>query len=269
MWPLDASGGGDVLLLGRHAAQRWRDGRGGLVHVASSPLQKQGNERLASLTNAIDTLLATAPDAARVTVVLESYWMPLMLVPTAGLLRPADVEALVRHRLSWVRDDPADPVGEWDVRIDHRAGEAWALGYGLSPRVRHALEATAHFGRQGRAALLPAWAWGWHKARPDRRWSGDVGHWTWQEQDRMLIASFHRGRPVALNAAAEPCSTSGELASAIERHCLRFGLQTATQAVVATTWQAPNALPAGAERIVWHGLADTASRPVVKAGVTT
>lgn len=236
MWPLNRVSPREVLRLGHLAAERWTDGPEGLTLSSSQPLLPP-SKALAQLPSSIEALFAGA-QASSVTVVLESAWVPVMLAETgASVWRRAEVEALLRHRLALLHDDPADPVGEWDVRVDHRAGEPLALGYGFSPRLRNALDQAARtLGREW-SALVPAWAWGWQRSHPQRHWGQKDGHWSWQEQDRTLLGSFRAGRLVAFDAACEPCESGEPLAQALAVHKLRHGLQAFTWPLASSGWQ--------------------------------
>lgn len=265
MWRLKPTSSREVLRLGRVAAERWQEVPGGLICVASQPVDTDAADRLAELPRVIKALFAQAGDA-RVTVVLESAWVPLMLAETgSSIWRRPEVEALLRHRLALLHDEPLDAVAEWDVRVDHRAGDARAVGYGFSSRLREALDQAAR--RVGRewAALLPAWAWGWQRSQPQRQWLGRAGHWALYEQDRLLLGSFEAGRLVALNAAATMCDNSQSLAREVAVHVVRSGLSASEWPVVATAWRVAPELPVSAERVIWRGLgAATAAASLTK-----
>lgn len=233
MWRLRRSSSNEMLRLGRVAAERWTDGPDGLTLVASQPL---GAASLAQLPSVIKALFSAA-SAERAAVVLESAWVPLILAETGDAVwRQAEVEALLRHRLSLLHDDPADPVGEWDVRVDRSADDARALGYGFSPLLRDALrEAGDAVGCEWRS-LLPAWVWGWQRFQPQRQWRASTGHWAWQEQDRTLLGSFDGGRLVAFNAACAPHDGHDALAKAVATHGVRHGLQASTWPVTSSGW---------------------------------
>jgi hypothetical protein len=219
--------------------------------VASQAIDTQALDRWTALSTAIEALYGSGNGAADTTVVLESAWVPVMLADTGpSLWRRDEVEALLRHRLGLMYDDPAEPVSAWDVRVDHRAGEHRALGYGFSPRLRDALALASRTTRRDWSVLTPAWAWAWQRSRP-----GGSVHWVLQEQDRMLLASFDAGRPVALNAAVPLREGSSELALEAKRHEIRTGQAGVARAVVATVWKAPLDLPAGVGSVTWLCLA--------------
>jgi hypothetical protein len=148
------------------------------------------------------------------------------------------VEALLRHRLALLYDDPIDPVSGWDVRVDHRAGETLALGYGFSPRLRAALNEGFRASGREWAALVPAWTWAWQRFKPQRQWRQADGHWAWQEQDRTLLGSFEGGRLVAFDVAGESCGDREALAQALAVHTVRNGLQASEWPLVSSGWQA-------------------------------
>jgi hypothetical protein len=255
VWRRDGGASHDVLRIGRMAVERWADRRGGLRRVAAVPLAVEPATKFAQLGEAIRSLLAGGA-GPQVHAVLESAWVPVMLVETGtAVWRPADVEALLRHRMGLLYDEPADPVAAWDVRVDHRAGERHALGYGFSPRLREALAEAASAAGCEWSSLMPAWAWGWRRVRPDRGWTKGQGHWAWHEQDRLLIGSFDAGRPVALNAAAPACHRADDLMQAVTAHRVRTG-QSGTEAhVAATAWTCDGPPPPSTKQVAWHVLA--------------
>lgn len=255
MWRLRRSSVREVLRIGRVAVERWKELPGGLACVASQPLPLNPAYRLAQLPQAIETLFGQGGVSARVTVILESAWLPMMLVETGyAVWRRAEVEALLRHRFALLHDEPLNPVRDWDIRLDHHAGSPQALGYGFSPHLREALADAARRVGHEWESLLPAWVWGWQRALPRRHLSSQIGHWAWEEQDRMLLGSFEKGRLVALNAAALPCGNTESLLREVQTHAVRSGLPTSELSVVATTWQAAEELPVHTEGVVWQGL---------------
>ena len=265
MWPLERSAPRELLRLGACAAERWLEGDAGLSLVASAALPEGAVARLAALPTALRALYAQ-PAPGSVTLVLESAWLPLMLVDTGGSLREsAQVEALMRHRFGLVHAERDTAISEWDVRIDHRAGERWALGYGLAPAVRQALDAAQTELNLRCAALTPAWSWGWQRVRPDRPWRGKSGHWVWPEQDRMLLGRFEAGRPVGLNPATRLCASTAEVEQAIAAEALRVGLPPGALPIAVAAWQPPSALPASTPRTTWHALAAEAAVSLERA----
>jgi len=247
VWPLSRRASREVLRLGRVAAERWVEVRGGLRRVASQPVEAQAMDRWSALSSTIEALYASADAASDTTVVLESAWVPVMLADTGpSVWRRDEVEALLKHRFGLLYDEPADPVSAWDVRVDHHAGELRALAYAFSPRLRDALAQAARNTRREWAALTPAFAWAWQRSRP-----GASVHWALQEQDRMLLASFDAGRPVALNAAVPLHDGASELVQEVKRHEIRTGQGSVIHPVVAAVWKSPQELPAGAGPVTW------------------
>ncbi|MCR5881415.1 hypothetical protein LRS03_00460 [Rhizobacter sp. J219] len=265
MWRLKQSSSREVLRLGRLAAERWKEVPGGLTCVAAHPLTPDAADRFAPLPHAIESLFAQAGDA-RVTVVLESAWVPLMLAETGrAIWHRSEVEALLRHRFAALHDELTDPVGEWDVRVDHRPGDQWALGYGFSSRLRMALDEASRLSGREWVACLPAWSWGWQRVQPQRQWAKNAGHWVWQEQDRMLLGSFVAGRPVALNPAGRWSHDAESLGSELRVHSVRCGLQSADWHAVVAGWHAASELPASAGHLTWAGLGGQGAKARVAA----
>lgn len=202
------------------------------------------------LNEAIAGLYATAPGAP-ITLVLESAWLPVMLVDTGPtLLRAAQVEVLARHRFGLQYSDGADPVAGWELRIEQRAGSRQALAYGLPPRLKQTLVDAARTLGLEWAALTPGLAWGMERLRPARAWPRSVGWWLWPEQDRTLVARIESGAVVGLDAGAPPATDEPDLLRLVEAGGVRFGIESTTDPVAAATWHSvPHAARVG--RINW------------------
>lgn len=203
MWPLDwtlkRSSSQEIVRVGRLQVERWQRPARSLQRVGSEPLARP--REVADLTQAVAALFADAaiPASGPVNFVLESAWLPLMLVDTGGdLWREAPVEALVRHRLRTLYARAEDDLSGWEVRVEFKPGERLVLGHGLDARVRHALLAGAAQHRLAVQSLEAAFLWG-RRTQPASR----NGWWVWTEQDRRLIACFEAGRLQALNSAAD------------------------------------------------------------------
>src|SRR6185436_7764904 len=133
--------------------------------------------------------LAAHVDGRRLSVVLESALAPVLLADTGGLLtRRQHVEALLRHRFGVAYADPGVDVASWKVRIGHRFGDRFALGYALPPAVERMLADVGRSAKLAYAAWHPALDWGLARFDPSRRWPNRVGWWIWPEQDRSLVA---------------------------------------------------------------------------------
>lgn len=240
MWPRSHMPSGELLRLGRVAAERWVDGPQGLVRQGAVPLHGTGALRADELLTALPTLFASPPSAS-VSVVLESAWVPVILVETGPTLWAGpQVEALVRHRFGLLH---GDVVAGWDLRVDHQPGEHWALGYGFAPALRNVLDSAAATLNTRWSALTPAWAWGWQRVRPEKRWPQGTGHWAWAEQDRVLLGTFEHGRPVGLNPAVCHFTQTAGLNEAVAIESIRHGRLSSTLPAAASSWDTPAALP--------------------------
>ena len=81
MWPRSRKSGEEILRIGRHAIERWTLADGVLSMVASHGLGPDAGvlSHVASLVDGVGVLYPAAPSIA-ITLVLESAWMPLVLV---------------------------------------------------------------------------------------------------------------------------------------------------------------------------------------------
>lgn len=191
---------GEVLRVGRHTVQRWSvdddqlRGRRDITALsltasADFPADTWSPKSLPTdaLSEALNKLYPTPPQND-IEIVLESAWLPLMLVETAGVLvSDAQAIALLRHRFARLYDSPNDPVATWDVRVHFVAGGELALGYGLSPQVKGALTAAADALGLKVAAIASAWDWGWQRAQLANMLPAQSGWWGWQEQNLWML----------------------------------------------------------------------------------
>jgi hypothetical protein len=265
VWQLRSRSPNDVLRLGRVAAERWREVPGGLSLLASEPVAFDAEDRMTRLPLVIESLFRE-PENARVTVVLESAWLPFMLAEVGpSVWRKAEVAALLRHRLAMLHGNPVDPVAAWDVRVDHRPGERWGLGYGFSPLLREALADGAARTGKSWSALMPAVAWGWQRMRSAGVSAKPATVFAWQEQDRTLLCSFEARRLVALHPAGGAFLSVESLADEVAAHLARSGLPERGQAVVATSWSSDSELPSNSLHTSWYSMAAPTLTPTSKA----
>ena len=210
MWPLDRRR--SLLRISRERVERWQPQRG--LWLLQDQRQIEAPES-AALHAAVASLCAGA--AAAYDLVVESAWLPVLLVPCGrSLWSRRQVEPLLRHRLGLLYGDAADPVAQWQLELDHRPGDARCLGYGLSAATHEALSRAALAAACRWSSLQPAWTWG------ARRFGVRDGWWAWMEQDRALLGCFIRGQVVALNAALPADVPDWTRAAEVE--ALRCGL---------------------------------------------
>jgi len=248
VWPLSRPATGECLRIGRSAVQRWAGQGAGLELVATLPLPANAVNEPECLGQALGELYADKPQG-KVSLVLESAWLPLLLADTGGsLLSAAEAEALVRHRLSAYHAGPDDDLSAWDVRVDYRAGDRFALGYGLAPGVKQILLDAAERAGLQLNALTPAFVWGWQRLRPPVK----TGWWVWPEQDRMLLGRVEAGRLVALNPAAALADTSAAIGRFVHAEAARWGMPAASvEGICAASWQPPAQMPAPSQGVAW------------------
>jgi hypothetical protein len=249
VWLRDRTSAHEFLRIGRLAVERWAspDGKT-LTQQAECPLGPAHVGQPDSVSAAISTLYPAAPSVP-VTLLLESAWMPVMLVDTGTtLLRAAEVDALVRHRFGLYHSDGLDPVSSWELRIEHRVGERDALACGLSPRLKQSLLAVAQSLNMEWAALMPAFGWGLDRLRPAKAWTAAGGWWLWPEQDRTFIARLTPRGVIGLNPSAVCLVDEAGLTNAVQAEGVRLGVTSSIQAIAAATWdEIPRLTHAGAQ----------------------
>ena len=221
----------------------------GLQLQAEVPLQPGIAPEAGELVAAIAQLYPAPPNAG-IEAVLESAWLPVMRVETGGtLVSDAQAIALVQHRLQRLYDTPRDPVAGWEVRVDFRAGDAYALGFGLSPRVHSALRQAADRAGFKWRAITPAWQWGWNRAwqRASRQAAGlsenTAAWWGWLEQDRLMLAHVenadggHVPLLASLHAGLAPnLMNPHDLRRQIDAAAISLGLPDTPRSVRMAAW---------------------------------
>lgn len=253
MWPFERRR--DVLRIGRLRVELWRHEAAGLVQLAAQPLPARDG-----LSDALGALLAD-PSERRggLDVLLESAWLPVIhLVTGQEVWAQTAVESLLRHRLSQAYDERDDAVANWAVAVDHRPGDRFGVGYGLSPRVTSAIDTACAAAGRTVHSLQPMWQWA-RRLRPVRE-----GWWIWLEQDRAIAALLEQGRVVALQPAADIPRDAAQLERLIRIEQLRAGIELAPQEITLAGWSRPFELGTGA-RIRWTGV--TAEEPAVLAAM--
>lgn len=255
MWPLDRMSVTEYLRIGRHSVDRWAGSSLTLSLVDSCALPADSGLDADNLLPALRALYPNRPQAV-VTVLLESAWLPLLLVEAGpALWTSAQVEPLLRHRLDMIHGTTRASTSGWDLRVDYRPGERFALGYGMPPLLKQALADTGDALGLEWAALLPAFAWGLDRLRPTRHWSGRSGWWVWPEQDRLLVARITSNRVVALNAGASCSDDPAQITHLVDVERLRCGLPASVEPIGAATW-APARFPTNpTDRVGWIAIA--------------
>ncbi len=241
MWPFERQR--DVLRVAKHAVELWAREAEGLIRRRGVTIDGS-----ADLRGAVQLALeGESPTRAPVDVVVESAWMPVVLLePGPQLLRREQVEALLRHRLARVYDERTEAVSNWALQLDHRPGDAYGLGFGLPPSVRAAIEAGAQASGRQLASLQPAMQWARRIARPREGW------WLWLEQDRAVLAWLERGRVAALHSAADLPRDAAAVARLVRIEAARAGVSAPAAPVLLSGWEQSFAMGEGT--LPWLGV---------------
>lgn len=253
MWPFERARPDDIVRVGQHAIEHWAKASGGLSLLGSQKLPTDRALQSVDILPALTALFAQPPKHG-VTLLLESAWLPVVLVDVGvSLLRTAQLEALVRHRLGLLYDSPDDPVG-WDVRLEHRAGDRHALGYGLPLRLKESLVAASEPLGVRWQAMLPGFSWGWQQSRAVRSWPERRGWWGWTEQDRTMLARVDAGRVTGLHPALARVATTEAVLESVGAEAARLGLDVDTDPVVVSGWDVPAYPLRASGRVTWVSL---------------
>jgi len=244
VWPFEKQR--DVLRIGKHAVELW--GREAGTRVKRRGVTIDGS---VDLRGAVQLALeGESPTRAPVDVVVESAWMPVLLLePGPQLLRREHVEALLRHRLARVYDERSEAVSNWVLQVDHRPGDAYGLGFGLSPSARAAIEAGVQASGRPLASLQPAMQWARRIAKPREGW------WLWLEHDRAVLAWLERGCVAALHAAADVPRDAATVARLVRVEAARAGVSAPEAPVLLSGWEQPFGMGEGASQ--WLGAGST------------
>lgn len=247
MWPLERKH--DLVRIGRDRVEHWsREGRqfalrGQRPIECGSPPSPEG--LAAALRPLLEDMRAIqGKAAAAVDVVLESTWLPVLLLDTGDpLWSRSRTEALLQHRLAQLHGRPGAADG-WELQLQHDAAGAQVLGYGLAPSVRQAVVEAAAAAGQPLASLQPALAWAWrrlkrHRPGRSRREPGGAW-WLWVEQDRCLVTHLAGGRVMVLNAGAPLPGDDPQCAELVRIEGVRQGLPPTEKARIGVAdWCAP------------------------------
>jgi hypothetical protein len=264
VWPRERADATECLRIGRHAVERWKRVDGTLSRAATHALPQEVAPQPKRLIEAISAMysadIPTAP-GMRITLVLESAWLPVMLIDTGPtLLRASQVEALVRHRLGMQFSDGPDPVAGWELRIEQRAGSRHALAYGLAPRLKQTLIEAARTANLEWASMTPALAWGLEHRRSAGPRSRSNEWFLWPEQDRTLVARVLTNDVNGLNPGAPKVLSEAHVLQAVDAESVRLGITSIADPIVAATWDGAPRVAQPDERIQWLGVRSSSRR---------
>lgn len=247
MWPFERRR--DVIRVGRHGLEAWCvNGAGTLILSAEHRWAVDGPPDVDVLGPGLDALIAGMTSSRRpIDLVVESFWMPVLLLPTGGSLWGArQLAPLAQHRIAQL---PVASSAGWQWRFDHQPGETHALGYALSPQNDDGLAAWRRQVIDREVSIQPALAWHWRRLQRLRR-ASDCGWWTCIEQDRALACHLHAGRVQALHAGLSAPMDKVQALKQWSIEALRAGLETPVGGVV-SAWRSPAADDSSASGIAW------------------
>ncbi len=250
MWPFERWRSADVLRVCRGSVEHWVRQHAGLVLEQREILERPMDA--AALEDAIARLFAGASGRRVVDIILESAWLPVMLLaPSSRQRKVADLEALLRERLMALPDS-AEAASQWQIQIDGLPGDAHVCGYALPVRLREGLTRTLRDVGAKVRSLQPALAWArtQHSQRATRRHSG---WWLWQESDRTLLVGLRRGHMQSLHPALPPMTEHFAPQTAVDCEAARTGLP-AREPMLVGGWLAPAGLVTAT---AWQGVAAT------------
>lgn len=245
MWPLERRW--EVVRIGRTCVQRWAPVAGGRSLERETPLPAQAMPPLTALESSLESVLREA--TREVDVVIESAWLPLMVLRTGGAVwSRASVEALARHRMTELYDDRGstgnpihgDSATAWEYIVDHRPGDDAGVAYGLARALKSRVEGACRAAGVRLRSIQPALKWGLGTlASKDPNALGREGWWLWFEQDRAVVCRLQQGRVVAVNAGASLPSDIDGCLRTLQIESVRLGLPDAPRDAVVAGWRMP------------------------------
>jgi hypothetical protein len=246
VWPFDLAlleRRRSIVVAGRSSAALWSGGPAGFHCAGTAPIGFEGARQTPSLGSALQQLLESArarPGGGAVHLVLESAWLPVLALDVGSTpWAERKLQALLAHRLGMLYGtEPA--ARDWGLQVDHRAGDAVVLGFGLAKEVKDAVLSAGKAAGITLASIQPAFAWGMDHGFP-KAGRAQAGWCLWGEQDRTLVAQVQRGRVTALNPAAAPVRGAEACRTLVQREALRFGSEQAGAPVWVGGWHAATA----------------------------
>jgi hypothetical protein len=241
VWPFERRR--PIVVAGRSCAELWSGSSAGFRCAGMAPISFEGARQLPSLASALQRLFESAraqPGGGPVHVVLESAWLPVIALDVGAIpWAERKLQALLAHRLGTLYGAES-AARDWDLQVDHRAGDAAALGFGLAREVKDAVLTAGKAVGITTASIQPAFAWGMDHCLP-KAGRARAGWWLWGEQDRTLVAELQYGRVAALNPAAAPVHGAEACRALAQREALRLGSDRAGAPVWVGGWHAPTA----------------------------
>ncbi len=269
MWRARSSVDPSIVRIGRRTVEHWSGSPGALTLLNQIPLHVEPTQSVAALADGLRHLLSNR-QVHQLGLVVESAWMPVMRVDTGpDLWRPTDVEGLARHRLNSLQGSPGNAGISMEIRLEYRAGDRFAMAYGLAPDLRALLAETADRRKQRWMFVAPAFSWG--LAQVDQIRGGLKQTWVlWPEQDRGLLAHVDGAEIVALNSATPATATSEGVARLIGVESKRTGHASEGRPILAPVWgEAPgDGDMLGVSWIGLSALTPNARHSAAEAGIT-
>ena len=255
---------GEILRLGAQTAERWSGSlRSGFVKVAEKPLFAGAALQPECLMTALPALYGADQSAKKVAVLLESPWLPVILLDGMESLQTVtQTTAWMRHRFRRLYGSAMDDLSTWDVRAEHVHDRHRVLGHALPSSIRLNLIAAAQQCGVKLVAMTPAWNWAWQHNQAERRLQGRSGWWVYAEQDRLMLLRHEKGEPIYLNAAI-PQGALDEVDVAVlaDTEALRGGIRNTADSIALATWLEPSTLPEPRGRVTWRSFAAASNEP--------
>ena len=224
-----------ILKLCRDRVEWWAPGTTDLEHRGTSLIAGEPGPDLLPLEQAMRSLLEahrTELEGCSLDVMVESAWLPVVAIDTRRqLLSPAELDALLTHRIEHIYRNRSESSQSWETRLSHQPGNDLAVGFAIDIRLKQLLLAQVASCQARVLSIQPAFTWGWDQSGHERRQACKASPaksvwWFWEESDRTLAALADKGQVRALNAAA-PRVDRQDAGTMARREALRHGIAEA------------------------------------------
>lgn len=236
-----------VLRLGHSHIQLWQSdikGQGKFELLKSISLETLHFEGNGALSRLIGGLKEAIPNEAKITVVADSKWVPVMLLNTGKEPLSSDqVRALAQHRFSELYGHGAS---HWTYLTNYLSGDQHCLAFGcpldLGPAIQAGLDCEETIKQSVDASrtkvklisLQPTFLWSWGVLQ--RKGIARDRCFVLMEDDRALIAFYEKGKITAFHPAGPQRSVSS-LSSELPTVLLRAGMVDSPHSTMVATFE--------------------------------
>lgn len=220
MWPRKQC----ILRLGRHGCELWLEQSRAVLGLAKQSVpQAEAQSPYEPLRLAIQQLAQHVPARARVQVIVDSHWLPVLLVDTGHApLAGGHINTLAMHRFAEVR---GEAVRNWAFMSNYLAGDRKALAFGCPPQLQQVVQSTLAENAAPRAfcGLQPTLSWAMAKA-PAKLGMQSNRCTVLHEQDRSLMVLSQGASLLGFHPALPAFESPQQFMHEAQRYAWRCGV---------------------------------------------